>query len=137
MTVKEWLEQYKRIVAKIRVLERDIEKLTAEIGGGSLKTDGMPHGTSLSDSTGDIAARLADIKRKREQMLLEAVDRRDEITQVILRVTDPIYMKLLYDRYVELMSWDEVTNDLGLYNDQYVRGKLHSRALNVAEEILK
>ena len=137
MTTKEYLNSYKRIIAKIRVLERDIEKLTAEIGGGSLKSDGMPHGTSLSDSTGDIATRLADIKRKREQMLLEAVDRRDEITQLILKVQDPIYMKLLYSRYVELMDWNDVTEALGLYNDQYVRGKLHSRALDAAEEILK
>ena len=136
MTVKEWLEQYKRIVAKIKALQRDIDKLTAAIGGGSLKTDVMPRSTGLSDQTGKIAAELADIKRKKEQLLLESWRRREEIEAVIMAVKDPIYITLLHDRYIELMSWDEITVDLGLSNDQYVRGKLHQKALREIRRIV-
>ena len=135
MTIKEYLNGYKRIVIRIRVLERDIQKLVAEIGGGALKMDGLPHGSSLTDTTGEIAVRLADMKAKRMDMLLEAYEKRDEIEDVILSVPDPIYMQLLHDRYVRLMNWNDITDDLHLYNDQYVRGKLHQKALEAAEEI--
>ena len=137
MTIKEYLLSYKRIVVRIRVLERDIQKLSAEIGGGAMKMDGLPHGSNLSDSTGQIAVQLADMKHKRMEMLREALQKRDEIEDVILAVGDPIYMQLLHDRYVRLMNWGDITEDLNLYNDQYVRGKLHQRALFAAEEVRK
>ena len=135
MTIKEYLNSYKRIVIRIRVLERDIQKLAAEIGGGALRMDGMPHGSNLSDSTGQIAVQLADMKARRMDMLLEAYEKRDEIEDVILAVSDPIYLQLLHDRYIRLMNWNDITDDLHLYNDQYVRGKLHQKALFAAEEI--
>lgn len=134
MTTKEYLCGYKRMIKRIRILEQSIDKLISEIGGGSIGIrDGMPTGTTLSDQTGRIAVRLAELKEKREAMRLAAVEIRDEIEDVILAVEDPIYMQLLYDRYVRLMSWNDITEDLRLDNDQYVRGKLHSKALDAVE----
>lgn len=136
MKAKEYLVQYKLMVARIRALERDIERLVAEIGGGSINNDGLPHGTSIGDQTGRIAVRLADLKREREQWLRESIEKRDEIDRTILKVTDPIYLKLLHDRYVMLMDWAAITEDLGLFNDQYVRGKLHGKALLAVWDIM-
>ena len=136
MKAKEYLVQYKLMVVRIRALERDIERLVAEIGGGSINNDGLPHGTGIGDQTGRIAVRLADLKREREYWLRESIEKRDEIDRTILRMTDPIYLKLLHDRYVMLMDWNAITEDLGLVNDQYVRGKLHGKALLAVLEVM-
>ena len=137
MRTKEYLLQYKMCVIRIKALERDIERLVAEIGGASLDTAGMPHGTSIDDSTSRIAVRLADLKLERERWLHDAIEKRDEIERTILLVGDPVYVGLLHDRYVLLMDWGSISEDLHLYNDQYVRGKLHGRALEAVAAVLE
>lgn len=129
-SAKQYLIQYRLLISKIKAIERDIDRLVAEIGGGSISSDGQPHGTGIDDQTGRIATRLADLKRERMMWLTESIEIRDEIDRTILQVGDPIYLKLLHDRYVLLMSWDAITEDLHMYNEQYVRGKLHSKALS-------
>ena len=47
---------------------------------------------------------------------------------------DPIYGKLLYDRYIMFMSWSEITDDLKYSDETHVRGRLHSRALQSVAE---
>lgn len=136
MTVKEWLSSYKRITARIRLLQRDIDKLTAEIEKASGRTDGMPRGSSPSTQMERIAIELAELKTEKEQAIRESWQCRERIEAVIMAVEDPIYMTLLHDRYIELMSWNEITDDLRLINDQYVRGKLHQKALNEVRKVI-
>lgn len=125
------------MVVKIRILETDIDKLMAKAGGGSVSgNDGQPHGSGLSDQTGVIAARIADIKARRDALLVESILARDRIEQVILKVPDPVSMQLLFDRYIKLMRWNDVAEDLNIYNEQYVRGRLHAQALGEVQKII-
>ena len=125
------------LVVKIRILEQDIDKLIAKAGGGSVSGgDGLPHGNTTTDQTGAIASRLADIKAKRDSMLFDSIVARDEIEQTILKVPDPVSMQLLFDRYVKLMRWNDVAEDLHIYNEQYVRGRLHGQALAEVQKII-
>lgn len=136
-SAKQYLIQYRLLISKIKAIERDIDRLVAEIGGGSISSDGLPHGTNIDDQTGRIAVRLADLKRERMMWLRESIEIRDEIDRTILQVGDPIYLKLLHDRYVLLMSWDAITEDLNMYNEQYVRGKLHGKALAAVWQVIE
>lgn len=125
------------LVVKIRILEQDIDKLIAKAGGGSVSGgDGLPHGNTTTDQTGAIASQLADIKAKRDSMLFDSIVARDEIEQTILKVPDPVSMQLLFDRYVKLMRWNDVAEDLHIYNEQYVRGRLHGQALAEVQKII-
>lgn len=134
---KIYLSRYKILVVKIRILEQDIDKLIAKAGGGSISGgDGLPHGNGTTDQTGAIASRLADIKAKRDSLLFDSIVARDEIEQTILKVPDPVSMQLLFDRYVKLMRWNDVAEDLHIYNEQYVRGRLHGQALAEVQKII-
>lgn len=136
-SAKLYLSRYKVLVVKIRILEQDIDKLIAKAGGGSVSGgDGLPHGNTTTDQTGAIASRLADIKAKRDSMLFDSIVARDEIEQTILKVPDPVSMQLLFDRYVKLMRWNDVAEDLHIYNEQYVRGRLHGQALAEVQKII-
>lgn len=137
MNVKEYLNEYRNMTIKIKLLGRDIEKLIAEIGGGSIGIDyGRPKGTPTNDKVERIAIRLVELKDQREEALSLCIRKRTEIEQTIFKVKDPIYQQLLHDRYISLMNWQDVTEDLGLANDQYVRGKLHAKSLQAVEVIL-
>lgn len=138
MNAKEYLSEYKKLAIKIKLLNRDIEKLIAEIGGGSIGIDdGMPRGTPLPDKEAEIAVKLVELKDEREAVLTLCIKKRKQIEDTIFAVQDPVYQQLLHDRYISMMNWAEITEDLGLTNEQYVRGKLHSRSLQAVEFVLR
>ena len=135
MTTKEWLNSYRGLMKKAVLIQQTIDSIVAQIGTGP-SDDGQPKGTGLSDQTGRLASALADEERKQDLILRDALEKLNEIQQMIFRVSDVIFMTLLYDRYVLLMQWSEITDDLHYRNDQYVRGKLHSQALYAIEEVM-
>lgn len=133
MTTKEYLQQYRRLVVRIRNLEDDIARLEAEIGSSGGTGDGMPKSTEIADPTARYAIQLAELKAKRNRMRSEAWAKRDEIQDVIESVGDPVCARLLHDRYILCMRWEEIAIDLN-YEPNYTRTKLHRRALG---EVIK
>ena len=133
MTAKAYLMQHRRIVEQIRQLDLTIERIEAEVEGMSASDDGMPRGSSISKPTEKLAIQLADIKARRTALREEAWRKRDEIERVIDEVEDPVCSRLLYDRYVLCMTWEETAEDLH-YNMRYVCGALHGRALQKVKE---
>lgn len=128
MTAKEYLSQYRRYAERIRQIDLDIERLEAEAESISIDLDGMPHGTTLSDRTGSLATRLADLRSKKLLLREEAWEKREEIEEVIQSLPDPVMTRLLYDRYIIGMRWEDVARDLN-YDDTYTRSRLHGKAL--------
>ena len=133
MTTKEYLQQYRRLTVRIRQLEEDIRRLEEEIGGTGISNDGMPKGTRISDPTAAYAAQLVELKNRKIRIKAKAWEKRDEIQAVIDAVEDPVCARLLYDRYILCMKWEEAADDLG-YDMVYVATKLHRRALSKASE---
>lgn len=137
MTTREFLSQYKKIRYSIENLEREIEELEARIT--SIKStigDGMPRGSASHNQTEILIATLVDKKREKEGRLIAAEELRLEIETVIDMVDDPIFSRLLKDRYIKGMNWISITIDLGLQNDDYVRGKLRRKAETAASAAL-
>lgn len=121
-------------MSRATTLQRAIDALMAKLGSGP-EGDGQPHGFGLSDQTGRIAVEIADLRLEWEHVIGDAWTRAKEIQETILAVNDPIYVPLLFGRYIELKSWGEITDDLRMDNEQYVRGKLHALALAAVEKI--
>ena len=120
---------------RIHQLENSIREREAAADSISISYEGTPHGTKISDRTGTIAAELADQKDRRLEMIAEAWKIRDEVETVILSVEDPIRSRVLYDRYVQLMTWDEIAEDIH-YSREHVISVIHSRALQDVGELL-
>lgn len=134
MTTKEYLRQYRKYNEIVRQIDAEIKALEAEIDSINSVGDGGGHGQNVSNRTERIALRLVEMKDRRTEAYWNAWAKREEIENVILMAPDPIYGKLLYDRYIMFMSWSEITDDLKYSDETHVRGRLHSRALQSVAE---
>ena len=128
MTAKEYLCQYRRLTERIRQINLDIEKLSAEIDSVSISYDGMPKGSAISNRTERMAVKLTS---RREDLLRckeEAWEKREEIQQVIDSVSKAAYSRVLYDRYILCWTWPQIAADMGK-DIKHVSGYIHGRAL--------
>lgn len=124
-----------RMEEKIRQMDLDIERLEAEAEGLSVNYEGMPRGTRISDRTGDLAVKIAAAKDERIRMKVEALEARNEVQAVIDAVTDPLFAKILYNRYILCMRWDAISDEVH-YDPVYTRTRLHSKALQDASQYI-
>ena len=130
MTAKEYLKQYEeahrralRCKAEYEAEREKIDSVRSTLGG-----DGMPHGSGISRKVEDNAIRLSDKAMKWKIAELDAIEKRQEVFEVISSI-DGIEGDVLFEKYVNLCSWDEVAHRLS-YS---LRGVLyaHGRALQI------
>lgn len=138
MTAKEYLNQYRKAQLDINNIEREIADLEDRITSlGSAIGDGMPRRQSHV-GVDALIAELADLKQEKSDKMMAAEWKAIEIETAIDKVEDPVYHRLLIDRYIRRMTWAEITADMPGYNDEAnVRTRLHGRALLEASSILK
>ena len=133
MTAKEYLKQYEYIVKRIHRLEEEYREELAKIDAvRSLSdNDGMPHGSGISKPTEDKAIRLADKAMRLVDERLKAVEIRQEIFDTIKGI-DGVEGDVLYERYINLKSWDDVCRTICYGWAQTHR--YHRRALEIVSE---
>lgn len=136
MNAKSFLQQYEIMNSRLKHLENEIESISAEVESINSIGDGMPKPSGVSDRVGNVAARLADLRTNYQSKVIELWAKRAEIVEVISMVDDAVQMKLLYDRYIRLMQWNEIAKDICMV-EEYTRGGLHSKALEKIDIILK
>lgn len=132
--IKRYLNEYRRLTEKIRQLDADLEAIESEISPGGINNGSAVQFSDLTDPTGKLAVRLADIHIHKETLRAVAWQRREEIVNVIDSVPDTLQSRLLYDRYILLLTWDKVADDIHV-NEVYARGRLHAAALVSAEKV--
>lgn len=137
MNIKEYLNQYRNMMRLIGNLDAEINELSERLT--SVKStigDGMPKAPSPESSLERLHATLADKIREKKSLRFQAEWKRLEVEDVIDAVTDPVYHRLLRDRYSNLLDWSDVTANLHYKSIPYVRGALHKQALEAAAKIL-
>lgn len=135
MNAKSFLQQYDVLNTQLKQLESEINAIRTDAERMNAVMDGMPKQTGKSDRVGNVAVRLADKQLDYQMKLLDLWAKREEIVSVISKMDKPIQMRLLYDRYIRLMQWKEVANDIHAA-EEYTRGRLHGMALQNLEMIL-
>lgn len=142
MTAKEYLLQYREARAKVDRCRERVEQITESIGSISISYDGMPHGKTVESKVEREAIRLAEAKRRLEEVVIDAELVRQQIADDIEMVDGYTYKDLLYARYIKTMSWVEVTDYVSRYrgeryDEKHVRGYMHAEALRkFAEAVL-
>lgn len=136
MTAKEYLRQYEYADRRVRRLEveyQDELNMIDSIRSAS-DNDGMPRGSGISKPTENKALRLADKHLRLIDARIEAVEKRQEVFNLIDGI-DGIEGDLLFERYIKLRKWEEICILLH-YSWQGVH-KVHRRALVIVESRLK
>ena len=109
MNAKEFLRQYeelnKRALRYKQEYEVELEKIDAI--GSTLSGDGQPHGSGVSRKTEDKAIRLADKALKWKAAELDAIEKRQEIFELIHDIKG-VEGEVLYERYINLRHWEEI-----------------------------
>lgn len=159
MTVnaKEYLGQYMITVARLKNVEASLQEIRTELANltsveiRSAWPDGQPHGTGTTDPVGERAAADADAELGRERDRLRSLLRdlevrelrarsdlwkkRNEIENVVGKVSDPVYNRLLHMRYIEGETMERIAVDIG-FSWRHTN-RLHSEALQIVAGILK
>ena len=136
MTAKEYLKQYEYADRRAKRLKAEYEREQQLIDAirSASDNDGMPHGSGISKPTEDKALRLADKRLKWIDAELDAIEKRQEVFELIYNI-DGIEGDVLVERYVNLRKWEEICI-LVHYSWQGVH-KVHKRALGIVESRLK
>jgi len=110
MSAKEYLQQSFEIPDKIRDKKRKRRDLFELAVGGSYDTTGTGgRSNAISDKVGKTAGRIADLDSEIERLF----DLQNEIEEMINKVKCEKSRKLLYKRYVLLLSWEHVAVEIG------------------------
>lgn len=135
MTAKEFLQQYGESVriAEMIKTEYDQEKDLIDSVRSALGGDGTPHGGGISKATENKAIKLADKALELKDAELEAISIRQKVFDVI-RTVPGEKGDVLYERYINLKSWDEVADSVG-YSKRHARN-LHDEAIDIVQHFL-
>lgn len=136
MKAKEYLKQYEELERKAQSFkteyEIEISKIDA-IGSTLSGEPGMPHGTGISRKTEDKAIKLADKAMRWKIAELDALEKRQEIFELICGVGG-IEFDILRERYVNLHKWEEICVLIHMSWTQ--THEHHKRALMLVQRII-
>ena len=111
MTVKEYLLQYKALTLKAAQLKAEYDREQSEIDEirSPLGGDGLPHGNEITKTVENRALRLTDKLLAYEEARIDALEKRQEIFDLISEVPQPM-SDVLFERYLNLKTWNEVAD---------------------------
>ena len=133
MNAKEFLRQYeelnKRALRYKQEYEVELEKIDAI--GSTLSGDGQPHGSGVSRKTEDKAIRLADKAIRWKAAELDAIEKRQEIFELIHDING-VEGEVLYERYINLRHWEEIC--VLIHYSWVQTHEYHKRALRIVQD---
>lgn len=136
MTAKEYLQQYRNAVRKVSAAQDHLDELRAMAtritpnygaeGGGTHQT---------GDKLGAAVARIMDAESRvsDELELLEATER--EVIRTINDVQDGTLSTLLYERYINGKTWEQIAVCMNYSYRQITR--MHGAALIAVKYVLE
>lgn len=134
MTPKEYLMQYRKLSARLENIEKNLNQMKDERESLTISYDGMPKGTAISDKTARLATFIVDKENELLDTKYELVAMQREISKAIAKVENADYSRLLYMRYIDGLTWEEIAVNLHFTWRHVLR--LHGRALQEVGKIL-
>ena len=135
LTAKDFLKQYEEANRRIKLIEKELteERLMIDSIRSVSGSDGMPHSSGINKPVEDKAVRLADKAMKRANAILQAVEIRQRVFDVVIQV-EGTTGDVLYERYIMLRTWQQVADRLHIsWNTTH---KHHRIGLEKVSEII-
>ena len=128
MTAKQYLDQIRNYERRIERINEEIERLEAVATNTSPSLTGMPHNPSpttsrLEEAVIKILDKEMELKQEKEKR--EAL--RKEATAMIAQIESPDERDVLYKRYIESKTWEDII--IEMYVSRATIFRLHSQAL--------
>ena len=134
MTAKEWLSRGREANSRIKELEREKQRLYET----AVRTVGYSTPDRVQTSPGNTQERnmalYSSAAQKIDEETIELLKVIDEIAELIAKVENITYRRLLSMRYIEFMTWEDIAYEMN-YDERYIY-KIHERVLIVVERYL-
>lgn len=136
MKAKAYLRQIALLDMRIEIGMEELEqskamatKVTSAISGEVVS------GTRDNDKMTDIVAKIIELQDKLNHDIDRFIDAKNEVLQMLSRVENPNYHRLLHSRYILYKKWEQIAYEM---NYTY-RGitKMHGKALLAFEAVLE
>lgn len=136
MTSKEYLLQARFLDASIRTKVEQIEALNDLATSCTAVISDMPRNPNRGGSRmADAVMKIIDLQEEIKNDMIELVNLKREIMDVIKAVSSLELRTILEKRYLSFISWERIAVELG-YSIQHTY-RLHDMALREVDEILK
>lgn len=135
MSAKEYLEQVKLFDAHINNKLDELERLKGLVMKVTSTWKGdVVSGSGNQDKLGDAIARIVDLQREVNQAIDDYIDKQKEIGAILDQITDPDQLRVLYKRYFDGLTWEQIACDMHMTyrNVCYI----HGRALQAVGRLL-
>lgn len=126
-TPKEYLRQLKTASIKIEQKKDELERLKAAAESISANTESERVQTTPKDRVSEDVARIADLKEEINRDIGELLILKNKIINEIQSLDSPVYIDILYKRYVEYKTLEEIAVEMSYSYRQVLR--LHGLAL--------
>ncbi len=126
MTAKEFLSQGYKINLSIEARKKQIEELRSIMFGGGLRYSDTPGNPNKGESgMENKLVKVLDMERKVDQDIDRLITMKDDILNSIENVLDPQERALLSLRYIKMLSWEKVAQEMGcsLRNVHNIHGR--------------
>lgn len=126
-TPKEYLRQLRTAEIKIEQKEEELERLKSSLESISTGTDGERVQTTPRDRLSEEVPIIADLKEEIKSDIKALLILKNKIINEIQSVDNPVYINILYKRYVQYKSLEEISVEMNYSYRQILR--LHGLAL--------
>lgn len=126
-TPKEYLRQLRTAEIKIEQKEEELERLKASLESISTGTDGERVQTTPRDKVSEEVPQMVDLEEEINADLGALLMLRNKIINEIQSMDNPIYINILYKRYVQYKSLEEIAVEMS-YSYIHIK-RLHGYAL--------
>lgn len=135
MKAKDYLKKLEDIDLKTKHLLEEVDTMKAMATSISAVSDGERVSSSMSgDKIPNIVAKYVDMENKINKQIDGYIDLRHKIIDEIHSMSNNLYMNILFKRYVEFKSLEEIAVDTG-YSYIHIR-KQHGYALLEFQKIM-
>lgn len=135
MTAKEYLGQINRLKIHIEQLKIEYNMIIEERGGRGVSYDEHIDSGGLSDTCFTNVSKQIEMEARIEDAMDRLIVKRHEIIQEIQQLEDERHVKILYKRYVEMKTFEQIATELSY--DYHWTCKLHGYALKEFDKIIK
>ena len=128
MTAKEYLQQIYLLDQTVNINLDELQRLRDLSVKANATISDMPGSATRNTQ------KMVDLEMKIDGEIDKLVDLKTKIRGEISEMPDVRYRFLLQARYINLMSWDTIANDMALCKRQVLR--LHSEALQEFDKVV-
>ena len=137
MNARDYLKRFRRYARLIEALDKsisDLDDLATSLGGMNCDADRVQTSPSQEGRMEKYICKKVDLRNKRE-VLMYGFERYANQVGVMLKKLPPRECELLYDRYIEGLSWIRIGQQMHISREWAMTG-LHDKALEHLNEIL-